>query len=181
MGCWKTGTANAQLLVLNPMQNRSLHERCFCLHLAALTIRRTAHLSHNLQIFFSKKKKMEFFLQCNNITVVAKKLLCIQWTPITLLKGLSTDQGVISNSLEGWYDLMMTHTGMLITLSSLEGRRGGECLAIRADRWNVRLHVLFILPTFHTTSIFYCYLRNSREVCLFETFDWQHFSFRTPV
>lgn len=52
---------------------------------------------------------------------------------------------------------MMTYTGMLITIGSLEGRlvgsRGTSIRAIRADRWNVRPHILFIFAHFHKVSI----------------------------
>lgn len=98
--------------------------------------------------------KNRLFLQCSNtVTVPAKALnwlLCIPWTLITMLKGLSTDQGVISNSLEGRYDLMTTHGGMLITISSSDGRmgRGRHMSSIRADRWNEWLHILVIALPF---------------------------------
>lgn len=55
------------------------------------------------------------------VTVPAKALnwlLCILWTLITAPNGLSTYLGVISNSSEGWCDLMMTYGGMLITVGS---------------------------------------------------------------
>lgn len=45
---------------------------------------------------------------------------------------------------------MMTYGAMLITISSSEGRIGGmgHMSAIRADRWNVWLHILFIVLSF---------------------------------
>lgn len=88
--------------------------------------------SHTVCSFSSTGPRIDFFLQCSNtVTVPAKTLnwlLCIRWTLIMQLKALSTDQGVISNSLEGWYDLIMTYGGMLITISSSEGTVGGHVL-----------------------------------------------------
>lgn len=106
-----------------------------------------------LLVLLLNSSKNRLLLQCSNtVTAPAKTLkwlLCILPTLITPLKGLSTDQGVISDSLEGWYDLMMTYGGMLITISSSQGRVDGwwwgHMSAIRAYRWNVWLHILFIV------------------------------------
>lgn len=99
---------------------------------------RTPPSPATLSALLLNPSKNRLFLQCSNtVTIPAKALnwlLCIPWTLITLLKGLSTDQGVISNSLEGWYDLMMTYGGMLITISSSEGRIGGRDTCLQLER-----------------------------------------------
>lgn len=108
--------------------------------------------------------KNRLFLQCTNIVSLLQPRHStgspctgwLVWALITALNGLSIYLGVISNSSEGRYDLMMTSGDMLITV----GSGGNTCLQLHrmSEEFNFRSgfrQIQFIIRSweFHIFSL----------------------------